>query len=525
MSGNLLKKIEELNQIGISLSAERDTEQLLEKILTSAKVLTKADGATLYLIKNEAQLSFDLIQNDSLNIYLVGFSTRKLPFDPLPLKLKNGKDNLSTIATYTVNKKETVNIKDIYNNKKFDFSGALAFDKKADYITKSMLTIPLLNVDNECLGVLQLINALDENNNITIFDKQSESLARSLASQATIALHNNNLLEEHKKLFESFSKLIADTIDKKSSYTGAHCQRVPILTMLIARKASQMEEGVFKDFKMNETELFELETAAWLHDCGKLTTPEHVMDKATKLHTIYDRIGLLNTRLGLKAYEDLIQKYNIPLAEIQATRNKYHTIYQRLEQINTGGEVLAKEDFDYLTLLKENIYTALDGSHRPMLNDEEFENLTIERGTLNESERLKIQEHAAVSIEMLSALPFPKELQKVCEYAGGHHERMDGKGYPNQLTREQLSIPARMMGVADIFEALSAGDRPYKKGKTLSESLKILGYLKLDNHIDSDTFNLFIKEKIYLDYANSHLKPEQIDDVIHANIPGYDGND
>ena len=524
MKNNLLAKIEELNNIGIALSAERDTSHLLEKILTSAKTLTNSDGGTLYRVKNTDKLFFDVIQNDSLNIHLGGSQTTTIPFGPLPIKLPNGDDNLSTVATYVVNKLETVNIKDIYGDDKFDFSGALKFDENTQYRTESMLAIPLINVEEECLGVLQLINAQDEKGNTIPFDKEAESLARSLASQASIALSNNKLVEEHKELFESFSKLIADTIDKKSPYTGAHCKRVPILTMLIAHKAAEMEDGVFKDFKMNENEFFELETAAWLHDCGKLTTPEYVMDKATKLHTVYDRIGLLKTRLILKSYEDLVQQYKIPLAEIKTVKEKYQTIYQRLEQINTGGEVLAKEDLEYIQQLKTESYLGLDGSKQPMLTSEEVENLSIERGTLNDAERLKIQDHATASIHMLSILPFPKELQRVCEYAGGHHERMDGKGYPNHLTRDQLSIPARMMGVADIFEALSAGDRPYKKGKTLSESLRILGFLKLDNHIDSDTFNLFIKEKIYLDYAKAHLKPEQIDDVIHSDIPGYDGD-
>ena len=523
MIDNLLSKIEELNCIGIALSAESDTAQLLEKILISAKLLTNADGGTLYRVKNTGELHFDVIHNDSLNVFLGGSQTEDIPFKPIPIQLA-GKENLSSVATYVVNKKETVNIKDIYNDSKFDFSGALAFDKSAQYRTQSMLTIPLINFENDCLGVLQLINAKDKQGITTFFNAESESFARSLASQASIALSNHKLIEEHKILFESFSKLIADTIDKKSPHTGGHCSRVPVLTMLIAKKASEMEEGPFKDFRMTPKEFFELETAAWLHDCGKLTTPDYIMEKGTKLHTVYDRIDLINTRLCLKAYEDIIVEHNISAKEVQQSKQKYNAISKRLQEINKGAEFLSEEDADYIKEIAKLNYADLNANDQSILNEDEVTNLSIQRGTLNDAERLKMQDHAAMSIHMLGILPFPKDLKNVCEYAGGHHERMDGKGYPNQLTRDQLSIPARMMGVADIFEALSAGDRPYKEAKPLSESLRILGFLKIDNHIDPDTFNLFIREKLYLEYAIKHLKPEQIDEVIHSEIPGYDGD-
>lgn len=523
MSINLLAKIEELNDIGIALSAERDTNQLLEKILTSAKTLTNSDGGTLYQVKNNKDLYFDVIQNDSLNIDLGGSRSEKIPFPPLPIKLSNGDDNISAVATYAVNKLETVNIKDIYTDNKFDFTGALKFDQNTQYRTKSMLAIPLINFEEECLGVLQLINAQDDEGNIISFDKEAESLARSLASQASIALSNNKLIEEHKTLFESFSKLIADTIDKKSPYTGAHCKRVPVLTMLIANKAAEVKHGPFKDFTMNENELFELETAAWLHDCGKLTTPEYIMDKATKLETVYDQINLIESRLCLKAYEEIVENNHISTEEIDKSKQKFQVIFDRLAKINKGGEFLSEQDADYIKEISDLNFKNLNNESQPLLLNDETENLNIHKGTLNDKEREIMQDHAAMSIYMLGILPFPKELKRVCEYAGGHHERMDGKGYPNHLTREQLSIPARMMGVADIFEALSAGDRPYKDAKPLSESLKILGFLKKEGHIDPDTFNLFVEEKLYLDYAREHLKPEQIDKVIHANIPGYEG--
>ncbi len=522
MSFDLLAKIEQLNKIGIALSAQRDTTELLEKILCSAKELTHAEGGLLYLTTQQDSLSFNVIQNDSLNIKLGGTQKEKISFSAIPIKLKNGEQNLSSVVAFAANCGKTVNIKDIYTSQKFDFKAVMAFDKSTNYRTQSMLTIPLKGIDGECLGVLQLINA-KEKGKVIPFSTEAESLARSLASQASIALSNKKLVDEHKILFESFSKLIADTIDKKSPHTGAHCQRVPIITMMLAKKAAAMETGIFANFTFSENDFFELETAAWLHDCGKLTTPEHIMDKATKLQTVFDRIALIETRLNLKAYEEVVKRNNIPEESVTECRETYQAAYKRLQQINMGGESLSDEDANYIKVLGSQSYVDLNGQTAPLLSEDEIDNLSIQRGTLNEAERTKIQEHALVSINMLNQLPFPKELQRVSEYAGGHHEQMDGKGYPNGLTREELSIPARMMGIADIFEALSSGDRPYKDAKTLSESLKILGHLKEEGHIDPDLFNLFIEEKIYLDYAEQYLKEYQLDEIIHANIPGYEG--
>lgn len=524
MSTQFFEKIEQLNQVGIALSAQRDTTKLLEQILTSAQDLTNADGGTLYLMSGKELLHFDVIQNKSLNIFMGGTHSSHVPFQPIPIKLSSGQENLTTVATYVANKGNIVNISDIYTDDKFDFTGALRFDQNTNYRTQSMLVIPLKNFEAEVIGVLQLINAADDNGKVISFSKESESLASSLASQASVALTNKQLVDEHKQLFEAFSKLVADAIDKKSPYTGAHCQRVPILTMLLAQAASNSETPPFKDFHMMENDFFELETAAWLHDCGKLTTPEYIMDKSTKLETVYDRIDLLKTRLNLKAYQDLAKRYNIPSDDIEQAQQNYLKAFERLDSINSGGEFLNDDDKQFLDFLSQKHFRTLTGDLEPLINDEELINLKIERGTLNDDERVIMQDHAAMSIHMLDILPFPKELQRVSEYAGGHHERMDGKGYPNHLKREDLSIPARIMGIADIFEALSAGDRPYKQAKKLSESLRILGFMKKDGHIDPDLFDLFIREKVYLTYADEHLDPSQIDTIDHSQIPGYAGD-
>ncbi|MBN2866675.1 MAG: GAF domain-containing protein [Thiotrichales bacterium] len=521
MPNPFLKKIEHLNKIGIALSAQSDTTVLLGQILESAQELTSADGGTLYRVI-EGQLHFDVILNRSLNIKMGGTYSKSVPFGAIPLKKADGTENCAAVAAFVGNRGETVNIEDIYTDDKFDFSGALKFDQNTHYRTQSMLAIPLKDFENEVIGVLQLINAQDEDGKVIPFTLESESLARSLASQASVALTNRRLINEHKQLFESFSKMVADAIDKKSPYTGRHCERVPVLTMMLAEAAIEAKDPIFKDFTMNEAERYELQTAAWLHDCGKLTTPEYIMDKSTKLETVFDRIELIKTRLNLKAFQELVRKHGIAEDEIAQTQANYLKAFERLKIINTGGEFLDEEGVEFLKFIANKHYTNLTGEVENLLTPDELNNLMIQRGTLNDKERDIMQDHAAMSIHMLNMLPFPKDLRRVSEYAGGHHERMDGKGYPNHLKREDLSIPARMMGIADIFEALSAGDRPYKEAKKLSESLKILGFMKKDGHIDPDLFNLFIREKVYLRYAESYLKPEQIDEVDMAKIPGYE---
>ncbi|MSQ46848.1 MAG: hypothetical protein EXR78_00435 [Deltaproteobacteria bacterium] len=277
-------------------------------------------------------------------------------------------------------------------------------------------------------------------------------------------------------------------------------------------------------------------TYAALHDCGKVTAPVHVVDKATKLQTIFDRIHLVDTRFEVVKRDAEIAFLQAKLgaggdpktiarleAEFQERMKRIDEDREFLRRHNTGGESMAPE-------LRERVrrigtgYTwrDVDGKEAPFLSEDEIDNLCIKAGTLTAREREIINHHIVVTIKMLESLPWPKHLKNVPEYAGGHHERMDGKGYPRGLTREQMSVQARVMGIADIFEALTAADRPYKKGKTLTESLHILGKFKLNGHIDPDLFDVFVREKIYLEYANQVLDPARIDTVDESQIPGYD---
>ncbi len=534
---DLFTQLERLNAIGTALSSEHDNDRLLETILLGAKELTNADGGTLYTVTEEQELKFEIMRTLSLDIAMGGTTGKPIPFPALPIYLSSGLPNLNMVAAYSVVNEKTVNIQDAYLTEGFDFSGTRQFDEKMGYRSQSFLTVPMKNHENEVIGVLQLINAIDPvSKKIIAFSDAHQRLVESLASQAAVAMTNKNLINGLKNLFESFIKLIADAIDEKSPYTGGHCQRVPELTMMLAETAINANSGPLKDFSMTESEVYELKIAAWLHDCGKVTTPEHVMDKATKLETIFDRIHLIEDRFELlktqrenqvlqKALSAAVTGVAVNLKQIKHEMNASKKLLDDdksfIRKVNFGSESMQPNDLLRIQQIANYQYFNDSGHTVKFLSENEVYNLTIERGTLTPEERTVINNHIVVTINMLESLQYPKELKRVPEYAGGHHERMDGKGYPKGLTREQMSIPARMMGIADIFEALTSKDRPYKKAKTLSETLHILGKMKLENHIDPDIFDLFVREKVYLRYAEMFLEREQIDLVDESTIPGY----
>lgn len=533
-----LDQLERLNAIGIALSSEQNTNRLLEMILLGAQTLTHADGGTLYTITEQQSLKFEILRNATLNIALGGTTGQPIQFPPLPLYLEDGTPNLNMVAAHCAIQQTTINIEDAYATQQgFDFSGTRAFDERTGYRSQSFLTVPMRNHENEVIGVLQLINATDPvSQDIIPFSASHQRLVESLASQAAIALSNHQLIDGLKRLFESFIKLIADAIDEKSPYTGGHCQRVPELTMMLADAAIKTQQGAFQSFSMNEQELYELKIAAWLHDCGKVTTPESIMDKATKLETIFDRIHLVDDRFELlKSQREATHLHKVIEAqakgktispkhlahEINVIKKQLDDDKNFIRKVNYGSESMSQADQARVREIANYQYRNEAGQSVKFLTDDEVYNLTIPKGTLTPEERQIINNHIVVTINMLESLPYPKGLRRVPEYAGGHHERMDGTGYPKGLSREQMSIPARIMGVADIFEALTSKDRPYKKAKSLSETLNILGNMKLNQHIDPDVFDLFIREKIYLQYAQKFLDPEQIDVIDEANIVGY----
>jgi HD-GYP domain-containing protein (c-di-GMP phosphodiesterase class II) len=520
---DLGERLEKLNLIGASLSAERDINRLLELILAAAKSITGADGGTLYRVAEDKTLRFEIVRTSSLRYYLGGTSGNPVPFYPIQL-YRDGEPNHSMVAAHAALTGKTVNIADAYAADGFDFSGTRAFDSKTGYRSKSFLTVPMRNHEHETIGVLQLINASDaRSGEIVAFSASDQRLAESLASQAAIVLSNRQLINQLEQLFESFINLINSAIDEKSPYTGGHCERVPQLTMMLAEAVNDTHEGPLADFQMTDKDRYELKIAGLLHDCGKVTTPVHVVDKATKLETIYDRITLIDTRFEVLKRDLEIQALRGELDErrLRVRLRELDDDRRFLQACNMGSERMKDEDIARVRRIAAYRWRDVAGHEANFLSEDEVQNLTIRAGTLTVEERKIINHHIVATIKMLEALPWPKHLANVPEYAGGHHERMDGKGYPRGLRREQMSVQARCMGIADIFEALTARDRPYKKGKTLSESLEILGRMKLNQHIDPDLFDIFVRKKVYRRYAEMFLEPEQIDEVDESRIPGY----
>jgi len=532
----IVSRLEYLNQIGIALSQERDIDKLLETILIAAKNLTRADGGTLYrLVDNKLQ--FEIVRTDSLSIAMGGTTGKAVPFYPIPLQDKDGKPNYTMIAAYAALTHKTVNIADAYVEEGFDFSGTRNFDKRTGYRSQSFLTVPMKNHEGQIIGVLQLINSLDaETGVVGTFSGEDQHLAESLASQAAIALTNRLLIQQLEVLFESLIDLINTAIDEKSPYTGGHCKRVPALTMMIAEAAHETSTGPLADFRMSEKDRYELKIAGLLHDCGKITTPVHVVDKATKLETIFDRVALVTQRFEVLKRQAEVEMLREKLEAMEAgdkprAKRAEETYAARLRQYdddrefirkaNIGGERMMPEDQARVSAIAAYEWVNEKGEQERFLTKDEEDNLNIQYGTLMPKEREVINHHIVATIKMLEALPWPKHLVNVPEYAGGHHERMDGKGYPRGLKRDDMSVQARLMGIADIFEALTAKDRPYKRGKTLSDSLAILGKMRETGHIDPDLFDVFVREKVYLRYAREFLDPEQIDDVDESRIPGY----
>ncbi|MBU0751987.1 MAG: GAF domain-containing protein [Gammaproteobacteria bacterium] len=528
---DLFRRLEQLNAIGAALSKERDINRLLENILLAAKAITHADGGTLYRMTEDRQaLRFEILRTDSLHIALGGTTGNPITFPDLSLHDAAGKPNNSLVAAYAALHDETVNIADAYTEAGFDFSGTRKFDEHTGYRSQSFLTVPMKNHENEIIGVLQLINAKHpESGAVGPFSASDQRLAESMASQAAIALTNRQLISQLETLFESFITLINLAIDEKSPYTGGHCQRVPELTMMIAEAVNATTDGPLADFEMTDKDRYELKIAGLLHDCGKVTTPVHVVDKATKLQTLFDRIQLVDTRFEVlkRDAENNALRQQLALrdrrdaAAEDAIWNRYRAEVVALDgereflrKANIGGEAMSEADQQHVRSIGQNHkWRNVDGVEADFLSADETENLSIRAGTLTQKEREIINYHIVATIKMLEQLPWPKHLTRVPEYAGGHHERMDGKGYPKGLTREQMSLQARMMGIADIFEALTARDRPYKHGMKLSQALSIMENFRKNGHIDPDLFDVFIQQKVYLQYAKRFLDQAQIDET------------
>ncbi len=524
-----IKRINQLVQIGIALSSEKDTSKILEMIVDEARSLCNADAGTLYIIdKVHQRLRFKIVQNDSLNIRIGGVSGSEMTFPDIPLYKENGEPNHSNVSTYVALTGESITIPDVYEAEGFDFTGPRNFDQATGYRSKSMFVIALENHANEIIGVLQLLNAQDRmSHEIIPFSDKRVMLVTSLASQAAVTLTKNELIHNLNELFYAFLKSIAVFVDKKSRYTSEHIRRVVELTSLIASQINTAQEGPFKDVNFDEAQLDELNMAAWMHDIGKVTTPEYVLDKSSRLETIFDRMELIETRYHLIAQlmrNNYLHHLNELLGDGRPTgaeREQLKAEFDReipllkdellfIRKCNYNPARMQTDDIRRLEQIAQKTYL-VDNEPRPYLTQDELKNLSVPDGNLTGEERYIIKNHVTMSRKILDQLPFPKNLAHVAEYAGSHHERLDGSGYPQGLSADQLPLQSRILAIADIFEALTAQNRPYRRPMKLSEALRVLDVLKTEGKIDPAIVDLLTENEIFRGYAEKELKPEQID--------------
>ncbi|MER2540776.1 MAG: HD domain-containing phosphohydrolase [Azonexus sp.] len=549
---SMKRTIRRFLDINMALSSEKDFDRLLPRLLSETLSAADADAGILYLADNDMLQPAAAIKADGTSLAINSGGIDSKACGPLLSSALLGGAPCTSLLTMS------------------DIKSLGLSDTMQISPTQNAIAVPLLNRQQNLVGAIILLRH-------EATDEARLSFIGALSGSAAVALENKELIKAQKMLFEAFIKLIAGAIDAKSPYTGGHCARVPELTKMLARAACAERNGPYKDFSLDEDEWEAVHVAAWLHDCGKVTTPEYVVDKATKLETLYDRIHEIRMRfevLKRDAEIDCLKAIAAGEPEAGAKASLVATLaqidddYAFIATCNEGGEFMAPEKLERLksiaartwtrtlddrigisheekerkartppavlpvaeTLLADradHVFERKAQDHMPpdnpwgirmpvpelLYNKGELYNLGVARGTLAEEERYKINEHIVQTLIMLSQLPFPKHLRNVPEIAAGHHEKMDGTGYPRRLTRDEMSPLARMMAIADIFEALTAIDRPYKQGKKLSEAIKIMSFMKKDQHIDPDLFDLFLRAGVYREYAERFMQPELIDTV------------
>ncbi len=484
-----------------------------------ARRVTNADAGTLYLVEGE-QLRMKIIHNKTMNTFQGG-KGEDIDLPPVPI-------NREYVSGYVAATGKAVNIPDVYEAEGFDFSGPRKYDAMTGYRTCSMLAIPLQNHLGEVIGVLQLLNAMDEQTGeVTPFDPAHQAIVQSLSSLAAIALTNMQLMEEIENLFESFVQVMVTAIDAQTPYNATHTQQVSRLSELIAREIDKVREGPLATEHFDDDRLKVLVMAGWLHDIGKVATPLKVMNKATRLGEEFPLVigrieyALQKEKSALLWKELKKRTGNSPRAELPgeitgffAEKNdnnngKSHSkdIQLKIEILESARELIVKADNpatfidgelqEKLRSLGELTFEGEDGCLYPLLTPGELASITVVKGTLTEEERKIMEDHVIITERMLSKLPFTKKLARAPELACMHHEHLDGKGYPRGLKGEQIPLEARILAIADIYDALTASDRPYKKGMPVENALKIMGFMVKDGKLDSDIMDLFIQQKIW----------------------------
>lgn len=505
-------KFQRIMDINLELANELDKDKLFEMILTLTRELTHSEAGTLYIKSEDKKfLDFKVVQNKPLDIYMGGTKS-EITWNSLPLYLEDGSLNKSMIAAVCALDKKIININNVYENDDYDFSGTKNFDKNTGYKTKSVLVIPLTNHEDDVIGVLQLINKTKVSGRVTPFDKADEEILKALAAQAAMALTNSQLITSLEAFLNAFVSTIASAIDAKSKHTLCHINKVSKLAPLIAQ-AIHDDDTLYKDVKYTKNQMLEIELAAKMHDIGKISMPESIIDKATKLQLMLDGIDIIKERAEImkRDFEILLLKDKISQEEYEVRNKNLKEDILFLEKVNIGGEFMRDEDIEKIEEISSYTYLK-DGKEVQLLTNEEKYNLSIRKGTLTAEEKLIMNSHAKLSYDMLTALPFPKKYSNVVHIAVNHHEKLNGKGYPRGLSAEDLVLEDRIMILADIFEALTASDRPYKGAKKLSEVFKILSFMAKDNEIDEDLLKFFQNSKTLEEYAKDQLLPMQVDE-------------
>ncbi len=479
---NIDKDLKTILDISISLTCEKDYNKLLEKILKESMRITNSDAGTLYLYKDNS-LIFKIMRTNSLDIYKGG-NGEEINLPPVPFTEKN-------VCSYCAIHKKLINIEDVYNNEQFDFSGPKNYDFITKYKTKSMLVIPLIDHENELIGVIQLINKLDIDNNIICYNKRDEYITIALSSQAAVSLSNMQHMHSMKELFFSFASVMASAIDERSPYNANHTRNVSYyIEQFVDFINSENKQGVISEC-FSENEKDQIILASKLHDIGKIVIPLSVMDKADrlghKLSKIHNRFEIISSYLKIDLLENKINK------SVYDEKIEYlHTSLKLIEKLNKSGFLSLEEEI-LINELSKKYYEKSDSSQIYYITKEESECLLIKKGTLTENERSIMESHAAITSKLLSNFKFNKQYENVSKWAGSHHELLDGSGYPDGLTAKDIPNQVRMITIVDIYDALTCKDRPYKKPMPEDKAFAILYSMADEGKLDKYYVNLFEK--------------------------------
>ncbi len=560
------RKLELVTRSGVIFTRERNISNILETTLNTARNLTNSDGGTIYILEEinaenpidpgeiaSRNLNFVALQNETMKTNLKGGD---IDMPPVPLEIDD-KPNLSNVSAYCANTGKLLNFDDVYDADGFDFKGTRSYDAANGYRSQSMLVIPLEDHENSIIGVLQLINRRMSDGSIGGFTPEDIELVQSVSFPAAASITQQRMINEQVNLFNAFVTMLAQGLGEKSPHTYNHIRRVAALGEAISASLSNWNEGIYADVKYNDDEMAEIKLAGWMHDIGKITTPEHIVSKQVKLQFVMDRFEMIVQRCSSKMKDYKIEMLEKQLsataagatatelaslsAECAEKISKLETQLEALFKANRGSEAMPAEQ---IALVEDLASQTVDAFYEtevvidhgfpllkrftasrhaaPLIDDWEKSNLLIKRGTLSDDERAQIKLHADRSWRWLMELPFPRKQKRLPLYAGAHHEHLNGTGYPNGISGKDMPMQSRILAIADIYEALVANDRPYKQPMALSQAMNILGDMVKRGNLDGELMKIFLKSGDYLNFAEEHLSPEQIDEVdVEAWMAAY----